>query len=128
MWRLHIAYYIIPSLIGIAAIAAVLIRRSPASSVVWLVGFSVVALLVAGVSWTLYRSFEGQIPLGSLVKAFATIYYSLFVALTGAAFTVRRRIQSRAVGIGVLVGLFLAIGIAATYASTYFFMLVNAEA
>ena len=128
MWRFHLAYFVVPALIGAAAIAVFLTRRSLASSAIWLIGLPLVALLVAGVSWTLYAGFQGQVAIEDLLKAFATLYCSLFVVLISAAFACRRRIQSRAVGIGLLIVLFVLIGVAATLASTHFFGLVNAEA
>ena len=85
------------------------------------------ALLVAVISWALRQVSGGEIPAAAFLKAFATLYYILFVVLTGAAFGIRTRVASRALGIALLVGLFLVTGLVASYASGFFFELVNAS-
>lgn len=127
MWILDVAYFVVPSLFGAMGIALVLMRRAWTPRTVWLVGSVAVALLVSGISAILDGIFEHRLPVSSLVKAFATLYYLPFLVATSVAFVARARVRSRALGVGLVVGCLLVATVAATYASEYFFALVNAR-
>ena len=124
---MYAAYFAFPSLIGVSAIALFLMRRSAPSTAVWLVGFALTSTAVALVSWRLYVGLQGLVPASSLVKAFAVLYFLPFVVLTNAAHAFRTRVRSRAVGVALLIILFLATGAVAAYASGHYFELVNAS-
>ena len=127
MWVLYAAYYVIPCLIGASAIAVLLTRRQLASRTLWIVGFLVTSLLVACTSWTVHTVVHGEVPALSILKAFAILYYLPFITLMGAALWLRARLRSRALGVVLLLALFLAAGVAAADASEHYFSLVNAR-
>jgi len=127
MWILPIAYLLVPGLIGAFAIGLFLTRRPITSTTLWLVGVFVVGVLVAGISWAIYRQMHGGVQAATLLEAFATLYYIPFIVLTGATLAIRTRLQSRGVGVALLIVLFLATGVVARYASGYFLDFVNAS-
>ena len=128
MWViLYAAYYVVPCLIGASAIAVLLTRRQFASRTLWILGFLVTTLLVACTSWTLHAVVHGEVPALSILKAFAILYYLPFITLMGAALWLRSRLRSRALGVVLLLALFLAAGVAAAYASEHYVRLVNTQ-
>ena len=125
-WLLTVVYTVLPCLIAAYAAALYLTPRSIPPRTAWSTGLLIAVLLTAGVTSIMRDAAGGMVPLSRLIAAYAALYGIPFVVLTAAAVIMRRRATPRALGLVVLVVLFLGIGFLSRYASGHFVDFVNA--
>lgn len=121
-----VVYTLLPCLTGAFAAALFLTSRSIRPGIAWLLAVLIAGLLALGVSTVVQQVAGGTIPVVSLIKAYATLYFLPTVLLTSVALSLRGRVRSRITGIVVILVLFLGISFVSRRASAYFLDFVNA--
>lgn len=121
-----VVYTLLPCLTGAFAAALFLTSRSIQPGIAWLLAVLIAGLLALGVSTVVQQVAGGAIPVVSLIKAYATLYFLPTVVLTSVALSLRGRVRSRITGIVVILVLFLGISFVSRRASAYFLDFVNA--
>jgi hypothetical protein len=124
--RFLAVYTVLPCLTAAFAAALFLTPRSIRPATAWLLAMLIAGLLTLGASAVIQRAAGGTIPVASLVKAYATLYFLPTIVLTSVALSLRDRLGSRTAGIVIILALFLGISFMSRRASGYFLDFVNA--
>jgi hypothetical protein len=122
-----LALMVLPCLAVLFAAAVYLTRRTITASRIWIVAAISALVLTLGVAGVMSAPLRGIVPMRQLVEACAVIYAIPFVVLTAAALWLRTNVRNRALGIVVLVGLFVVLSAATIRIAGSIIGIVNAS-
>jgi hypothetical protein len=122
-------FFAAPWLTAVFAVVVYLLPRTLSSRVAWAIGLILTVPMTVWVVVVIYKtlSASGPKPLSSVIAFSALSILLPLVVLTGAALAFRKRLDSRLLGVVLIVALAVSINIVSRFAAGYFLDIVNAS-